>query len=58
MDKDKSHLNQHGSFHNEKSTCDSELRHVNNAQDQELPDQEAEMDVLEARLFAMAKSHG
>jgi archaellum component FlaC len=57
MDKDKSQLNQHGSFHNEKGSSDSALRHVSNGQDQEQIDQEAEMDALEARLFAMAKSH-
>ncbi|MFA5825710.1 MAG: hypothetical protein WC825_07025 [Gallionellaceae bacterium] len=56
MDKDKSQMNHHGSLHHEKSPEDSAQQHVSHLPDQESLDQEADMDALEARLFAMAKS--
>lgn len=58
MDKDKSQMNQHGSLHHEKNPEDSAPQHVSGIPDQRSLDQEADMDALEARLFAMAKSRG
>jgi hypothetical protein len=51
-----SQINHHGSLHHEKSIEDSALLHVSSLPEQALLDHEAEMDALEARLFAMAKS--
>ena len=56
MDKDKSQMNHHGSLHHEKSHEDSVQQHVSNLPEQESLDQHADMDALEARLFAMVKS--
>lgn len=58
MDKDKSQMNHHGSLHHEKSPEGSAQLQVNNLSEPESRDQEAEMDALEAKLFAMAKSRG
>ena len=56
MDKDKTQMNHHGALHHEHSLDDSAQPHVSKLPEQGLDDQEAEMDALEARLFAMAKS--
>ncbi|KAF0205669.1 MAG: hypothetical protein FD173_839 [Gallionellaceae bacterium] len=56
MDKDKSQMNHHGLLHHEKGPDDSAQQHVSRLPDQESLDQKADMDALEARLFAMAKS--
>lgn len=56
MDKDKSQMNHHGSLHHEKSPDESASQHVSNLPEPESVDQDADMDALEARLFAMAKS--
>jgi hypothetical protein len=56
MDKDQSQMNLHGSLHHEKSPDEAVQHHVSNIPEQRSPDQEADMDALEARLFAMAKS--
>ena len=56
MDKDKSQMNQHGSLHHEKGPDETVQQHVSGVPEQKPLDQEADMDALEARLFAMAKS--
>ena len=58
MDKDKTQMNQHGALHHEKSSEDSTQQHVSKLPEPGDIDQEALMDGLEARLFAMAKSRG
>ena len=58
MDKDQTQMNQHGSVHHEKNSEDSAQPHVSKLPEPGAIDQEAEMDGLEARLFAMAKSRG
>ena len=58
MEKDISLVNQHSFINCENSICDHSLHHLSNMQDQELLDQNAEMDVLETRLFAMAGARG
>jgi hypothetical protein len=55
MDKDKAQTSHHGVLHHEKRHDDSALPHISNVTEQGAVDQEAEMDELEARLFAMAK---
>lgn len=55
MDKDQSQMNHHGSLHHEKSPEDAAQQHVSSIPDQKALNQ-ADMDALEARLFAMAKS--
>lgn len=56
MDKDQLQMNHHGSLHCEKNLDDTGLHHVSNIPEQESLDRKADMDALEARLFAMAKS--
>jgi hypothetical protein len=56
MDKDQSQMNHHGALHHEKNHEDSAVQHVSNIPEQKSPDHDADMDALEARLFAMAKS--
>ena len=56
MDKDKTQMNHHGELNHKHSFDDSAQPHVSKLSEQGLDDQEAEMDALEARLFAMAKS--
>lgn len=56
MDKDQSQMNQHGLLHHEKSSEDSTHLHVSVALEQQSLDKAADLDALEARLFAMAGS--
>ena len=56
MNKDTAQASHHGSLHHEKKHDESTLPHVSNLPEQFADNQEAEMDELEARLFAMAKS--
>lgn len=56
MDTDKTQMNHHGVLHHEKNGEDATLTHVSSLSERGATDQEAEMDALEARLFAMAKS--
>jgi len=57
MDKDQSQMNHHGSLHHEKSHEEYAQQHMSSLpSEQKSLDQEADMDALEARLFAMAKS--
>ena len=56
MDKDKSQIEHNGPLHHHQVPENSTQQHVNNISELEVIDQEAEMDALESRLFAMAKS--
>lgn len=57
MDKDQSQMNLHGSLHHEKSFEDTTQSHVSfNPLEQKPGSHEADLDALEARLFAMAGS--
>ena len=56
MDKDKAQVSHHGSLHHEKKHDESMVPHVNSFPEQGTDSQDAEMDELEDRLFAMAKS--
>jgi hypothetical protein len=56
MDKDQSQMNQHGLLHHEKSPEESAHVHLSNTLEQKPLNQEADLDALEARLFAMAGS--
>lgn len=56
MDKDQSQMNQHGLLHHEKGPEDSAHVHVSNTLEPKPLNQEADLDALEARLFAMAGS--
>jgi hypothetical protein len=56
MDKDQSQMNHHGLLHHEKNAEDSAHVHVSAALEQKPLNHEADLDALEARLFAMAGS--
>lgn len=56
MDKDMSQIEHNSTLHNKNSSEISTQQQVSNRTVSELPDQEAEMDALESRLFAMARS--
>ena len=56
MDKDNSQIEHNGSQHNINNSENSTQQHVAKLTATELSDQEAEMDALESRLFAMAGS--
>ena len=56
MEKNKAQSSHHASLHYEKKHDESILPHVRNLSEQVSDYQEAEMDELEERLFAMAKS--
>ena len=56
MDKDKSQMDHHSSQHNNIPHENSVQQHVSSLAENEPLDQEAEMDALESRLFAMARS--
>jgi hypothetical protein len=55
MDKDKSQMNHYAFLHHEKKPEDATQHLDSSFSEHELRDQEAEMDKLEARLFAMAR---
>jgi hypothetical protein len=54
MDKDKSQMNHYAFLNQEKKPEDATQRIGSSFSEHKLSDQEAEMDKLEARLFAMA----
>jgi len=56
MDKDQSQMNHHGLLHHEKNPEDSTQTHMSNLSEQDTVNHEADLDELEAKLFAMAGS--
>ena len=59
MDRDQAQMNHHGLLHHEKSFDDSTQPHMtmcNPLLEQKSVNREADLDALEARLFAMAGS--